>query len=67
MRTPSNYRRIDREAYQLLSALQRGASLGIALESAFADSAHTAEEQAAKIQEYFAHARRVRLVLQVIW
>jgi hypothetical protein len=50
------YRRIDREAFLLLSALQQGASLGVALESAFADSTLGAEEQAAKIQEYFAHA-----------
>jgi hypothetical protein len=50
------YRRIDLEAFRLLSALQQGASLGAALESVFADSTLTAEEQAAKIQEYFAHA-----------
>lgn len=50
------YRRIDREQFRLLSALQRGASLGAALESAFVESALSSEEQAAKIQEYFAHA-----------
>jgi hypothetical protein len=50
------YRRIDHEAFQLLSALQRGAPLGVALESAFAGSTLGPEEQAAKIQEYFSHA-----------
>lgn len=50
------YRQIDREAFLLLSALQKGSSLGPALEAAFADSSLTAEEQATKIQEYFAHA-----------
>jgi hypothetical protein len=50
------YRRIDRENFQLLSALQQGLSLGEALVAAFQDSNLSAEEQAAKIQEYFAHA-----------
>jgi hypothetical protein len=50
------YRRIDHEAFLLLSALQKGTPLGIALESAFAESTLPAEDQAAKIQEYFAHA-----------
>jgi hypothetical protein len=50
------YRRIDRENFRLLSALRQGASLGEALGSAFQGSKLSAEEQAAKIQEYFAHA-----------
>ena len=50
------YRRLDREAFLLLSALQKGAPLGIALETSFRDGALTAEDQALKIQEYFAHA-----------
>ncbi len=50
------YRRIDREAYLLLSALQRRHTLSEALEVAFAESGTGSEEQAAKIQEYFAHA-----------
>jgi len=50
------YRRLDHEAYLLLSQLQKGVPLGLALESAFKKSILSAEEQAAKIQEYFAHA-----------
>ena len=50
------YRRIDGEAFLLLSALQKGNPLGIALETAFRNSILSAEEQAMKIQEYFAHA-----------
>jgi hypothetical protein len=50
------YRRIDPEAYMLLSQLQSGVSFGLALESAFRGSTLSAEDQAAKIQEYFAHA-----------
>lgn len=50
------YRRIDREAFLLLSALQKQEKLGTAIEAAFADSKMSPEEQALKIQEYFAHA-----------
>jgi hypothetical protein len=50
------YRRIDREAYQLLSSLQSGSSLGFALETAFEVGVYAVEDQAAKIQECFAHA-----------
>lgn len=50
------YRRIDREAYLLLSALRDGAAVAEALGLAFAGSKATPEEQAAKIQSYFAHA-----------
>jgi len=50
------YRRIDLENFRLLSALQKEAPLGDALENAFRNSPLSAEEQAAKIQSYFAHA-----------
>lgn len=50
------YRRIDHEAFLLLSALQAGIPLGQALEAAFKGNSLGAEDQAAKIQEYFAHA-----------
>jgi len=50
------YRRIDQENFLLLSALQRGVLLGEALELAFRKSGFNAEEQAARIQGYFAHA-----------
>jgi len=53
------YRRIDHEAFLLLSALQKGTPLGIALEAAFAESILPAEDQAAKIQECFAHAAKL--------
>ncbi|SNT42282.1 Putative DNA-binding domain-containing protein [Granulicella rosea] len=50
------YRRIDHEAYLLLSALQHGRTLGESLEAAFANSRLKPEMQAEKIQHYFAHA-----------
>jgi hypothetical protein len=50
------YRRIDREAFLLLSALQRRVPVGGAIEAAFAESKIAAEKQAQKIQHYFAHA-----------
>jgi hypothetical protein len=50
------YRRIDKEAYLLLHAMQERRPLGEALEIAFAASSHTPEEQAEKIRDYFAHA-----------
>jgi hypothetical protein len=50
------YRRIDHEAYVLLSQLQSGAPLGLALEAAFRHSTLSGVDQAAKIQECFAHA-----------
>jgi hypothetical protein len=50
------YRRIDREAFHLLSALQQQNTLGDSMELAFADSKLSPEEQARKIQECFAHA-----------
>ena len=50
------YRRIDHEAYLLLSQLQEGVSLGLALDTAFSSSTLSAMDQTAKIHEYFAHA-----------
>jgi hypothetical protein len=50
------YRRIDHEQYLLLRALQQHKPLGHALEAAFVSSKLSAEKQAVKIQEYFAHA-----------
>jgi hypothetical protein len=50
------YRRIDREAFLLLSALQQQNTLGESMELAFTDSKLSPEEQAQKIQECFAHA-----------
>jgi hypothetical protein len=50
------YRRIDREAYLLLDALQQDKTLGESLESAFFGSKCPPEEQVAKVQHYFAHA-----------
>jgi hypothetical protein len=50
------YRRIDQENFLLLSELQKGVSLGDALEATFRNSHLAAEEHVAKIQMYFAHA-----------
>jgi hypothetical protein len=50
------YRRIEREAYLLLSALQRHQTLEAAIDTAFTGSKLTPEEQAGKIQQCFAHA-----------
>jgi hypothetical protein len=50
------YRRIEREAFLLLSSLQQQHTLAESIESAFADSRFSREGQAQKIQECFAHA-----------
>ena len=50
------YRRIDREAWLLLSAMRQRQTLGEAIEAAFANSKFSPDEQAQKIREYFAHA-----------
>lgn len=50
------YRRIDREAYLLLSAISQGDAIASALGRAFAGSALPPNEQAEKVQECFAHA-----------
>jgi hypothetical protein len=50
------YRRIEPEAFALLAALKAQQTLGDAIETAFAGSRLTPEEQAKKIQACFAHA-----------
>jgi hypothetical protein len=50
------YRRIDREAFLLLSAIQDGEPIAGVVERAMRASKLPAVEQAAKIREYFAHA-----------
>lgn len=50
------YRSIDREEFLLLTSLRDGDSIATAIEDAFAGCTLTTEKQAAKIQEYFAHA-----------
>ena len=50
------YRRIDRESYRLLSALQQRNTLAQAIDSAFAETKFSDEQQAEKIQACFAHA-----------
>ena len=53
------YRRIDREAYLLLSGLQQHKTLGESLEAASSDTRFSTEEHAGKIQQYFAHAAQL--------
>jgi hypothetical protein len=53
------YRRIEREAFLLLKCLQSGEPLGVAIETAFQVSTYSIEDQAARIQEYFAHAAQL--------
>jgi hypothetical protein len=50
------YRRIDREAFLLLSALQQGTALGAAIEAAFLGTNLTDQDQSEKVKSYFAHA-----------
>jgi len=50
------YRRLDREAYVLLAALQRKLPLGDAIGAAFANTSISDFEQASRIEDYFAHA-----------
>ena len=50
------YRRIDREAFLLLSALRSGASVSEAVSRAFEKTKLNAEEQANVLRESFAHA-----------
>jgi hypothetical protein len=50
------YRRIDREEFLLLADLRDGDSIATAIERAFEGSKLPLELQAAKIQDYFAHA-----------
>jgi hypothetical protein len=50
------YRRIDHEAFLLLSTIREGEPITGAVETAMAASKLPASEQATKIREYFAHA-----------
>ena len=50
------YRRIDREEFLLLADLRDGDSIATAIERAFEGSKFAPEVQAARIQDYFAHA-----------
>jgi Putative DNA-binding domain len=50
------YRRIDREEFLLLADLRDGDSIATAIERAFEGSKLTVEVQAARVQDYFAHA-----------
>jgi hypothetical protein len=50
------YRRIDREEFLLLADLRDGDSIAAAIEYAFEGSKLAAEVQAARVQDYFAHA-----------
>ncbi|MDE1161965.1 MAG: putative DNA-binding domain-containing protein [Acidobacteriaceae bacterium] len=53
------YRRIEREAFLLLSSLQQKKTLGEAIELAFVDSRLSEAKQAAVIQACFAHAAQL--------
>jgi hypothetical protein len=50
------YRRIDREAFLLLNAINRGESIATAISTAFARSRLGPDKQISKVHEYFAHA-----------
>lgn len=50
------YRRIDREEFLLLADLREGDSIATAVQRAFEGSELALELQAARIQDYFAHA-----------
>jgi hypothetical protein len=53
------YKRLDREAFRLLVAVQAGEPLDTACEQAFAASTALPEELAATVQEWFAHWMRL--------
>jgi hypothetical protein len=53
------YRRIEREAFRMLSALRNGSSISDAIESAFSGSDFAEEHLAMKIHEYFSHAAQL--------
>ena len=53
------YRRIDREAFLLLSAIQKGEPITRVVDGAMSASKLPALERAAKIREYFAHASQL--------
>jgi hypothetical protein len=50
------YRHIDRETFQLLSAIREGDPIATVVDKTFAGSTLPPREQAARIREYFAHA-----------
>jgi hypothetical protein len=50
------YRRIEQEAFRLLTALRDGSSILEAIGNAFADTKFGEDRLAVKVQEYFAHA-----------
>lgn len=50
------YRRMERESWMLLHALDRGASIAESITEAFTKSRLTGQEQASLLQETFAHA-----------
>jgi hypothetical protein len=50
------YRRIDREQFLLLSAIQKGSSISTAIDRAYAESKVEPGEQASSVRDYFAHA-----------
>jgi hypothetical protein len=49
-------RRIDREAFLLLSAIRDGECIATAIAAALSESSGTPQEQAFRIRDYFAHA-----------
>ncbi|MGA7157722.1 MAG: DNA-binding domain-containing protein [Acidobacteriaceae bacterium] len=53
------YRRLERECFLLLGALQKGLTLELALESVFKRSFLSPEEQSATIEACFAHATQL--------
>ena len=58
------HRRIDREEYLLLSALQQQLSLSQAIEAAFTNTELTEEDQTEKIRQYFGHAAELGWLCQ---
>jgi hypothetical protein len=50
------YRRIEREEFLLLADLRDGDSIATAIERAFEGSKLAPDLQAARVQDYFAHA-----------
>jgi hypothetical protein len=50
------YRRIDREEFLLLADLRDGDSIATAIERTFEGSEISLDQQAARVQDYFAHA-----------
>ncbi len=53
------YRRVEREEFLLLKALQEGLSIGRAVEAAFEKTKLTLEQQSTTVQQCFAHASQL--------